>query len=125
MPTIAVIPITMPSTVNPERILLVRTVSNAITTTSLNRSRRAAVLTLFAPQRFNWIQARRPRRRIQAEEESHECGDADAECHRPHFDRGRNGRRLRNRQRDGAAEDGADDAAKHREDDRLCEHLRH
>ena len=35
MPTIDVMPMTTPRTVNPERILLVRTVSNAIETTSL------------------------------------------------------------------------------------------
>ena len=35
MPTIEVIPMTTPSTVRPERILFVRTVSNAIETTSV------------------------------------------------------------------------------------------
>jgi hypothetical protein len=45
MPTIDVMPMTTPSTVNPERILLVRSVSNAITATSRHSPRLMALLT--------------------------------------------------------------------------------
>ena len=44
MPTIDVMPMTTPSTVSPERILLVRTVSNAIATTSLTRPSRMVAI---------------------------------------------------------------------------------
>src|SRR5262249_17425894 len=43
MPTIDVMPMTTPSTVSAERILLPRTVSNAIATTSLIREERMAI----------------------------------------------------------------------------------
>ena len=43
MPTIDVMPMTTPRTVNPERSLLVRTVSNAIAITSQNSARRIAI----------------------------------------------------------------------------------
>jgi hypothetical protein len=44
MPTSAVIPMTMPSTVSAERSLLVRTVVNAITTISSSRPARIAII---------------------------------------------------------------------------------
>src|SRR5262252_7114224 len=85
MPTIAVMPITMPSTVNPERILFVRTVSNAITMTSLNRSRRADM-------RYSRLSA--------------SMGSSRAA-------------------RNAGYEYCSNDAAKHRQHNRLGEHLRH
>ena len=44
IPTIDVMPMTTPSTVNPERILLLRTVSSAMTMTSANRPARIAII---------------------------------------------------------------------------------
>src|SRR5262245_60573046 len=124
MPTMAVMPITMPSTVSPERILLVRTVSNAIPMTSLKRSMRADT-SLLPPQRFDGIEASGARCRIKPEEQSDKGRDADAEGHRPRLDGRRNRRRLGDDERDGRAENGAYDAAEHRQHHGFREHLRH
>src|SRR5438105_3852833 len=102
IPTIDVIPITTPRTVSPERILLPRTVSRAMLTTS-GRSVKRTIS--FPPQGLNRIEARRPHRRIQAEEQSDERRDADAERDRPCFDRRGDRREPRDGQRDGDAQD--------------------
>src|SRR6516165_9202262 len=88
MPTMAVMPMTIPRTVNPERILFVRTVSNAMAMTSLSRSTRMAMAParLLPSQGFDRIQSGCPRCRVQTEEEPDERGDADAERAGPHLD---------------------------------------
>src|SRR5262245_35847890 len=114
MPTIDVMPMTTPSTVSAERILLVRTVSNAITITSLKRPTRIAMISVpsaryptchestrarrtpsLSPQRFNRIEPRGAHRRIQTEEQPDDGRDADAEDDRPDFDGRRNRRQVR------------------------------
>src|SRR5476649_2004759 len=82
---IDVMPMTTPSTVSTDRILLPRTVSKAITTTSLIRPTLIA-RRLFLPERFDRIERGGAHRRIQAEDEADKRGDADAERDRPHFD---------------------------------------
>ena len=63
MPTIDVIPMTTPSTVSAERILLVRRVWNDITKISdSSPARRPAIIRLLAPQGFNRVQFRRAHR---------------------------------------------------------------
>src|SRR5580704_8719519 len=104
MPTIEVMPMTTPSTVSAERILLPRTVSNAIDTTSPKRLMRNAMRPAsFPPQRLDRIEPRGPHRRIQAEEQPDERGDADAERDRPDLDRRRDRRERRDRERDDGA----------------------
>ena len=86
MPTIDVMPITTPSTVSAERILLVRTVSNAIAMTSPKRVDADighCALSHSRLQRLDRIEARRAHGRIQTEEQADQRGDADAERHRP------------------------------------------
>src|SRR5712692_8987349 len=108
MPTIDVMPMTTPRTVRPERNLFVRTVSNAIVTTSQRSPNRIAIKILnaqvercsFPPQRLDRIQARGPARGIQAEEQSHRRRDADAERDRPDFDGCRDRRKRRDCERD-------------------------
>src|SRR5712692_1645561 len=105
IPTIDVIPMTTPSTVSAERILLPRTVSNAIDTTSPKRLTRNAIRPAsFPSQRFDRIEARGPHRRIQAEKQPDERGDADAERDRPDLDRRRDRCERRDRERDDGAE---------------------
>ena len=80
MPTIDVMPMTTPRTVSPERSLFVRTVSNAIVTTSQSSPRRIAIsLASFPSEGLDRIQPRRPARGIEAEEQPDERRDADAE----------------------------------------------
>src|SRR5207247_882884 len=118
MPTMAVMPMTMPSTVRPERILLVRTVSKAMPTTSLTSPRRMTAIyritASFPSQRFDGVERRRAGRGVEAEEQPDQRRDADAERHRPDFDRCGNRRERRHRERNGTTEDGADDAAEYR-----------
>src|SRR5262245_4925588 len=110
-------PMTTPRTVKAERILFVRTVSKAIATTSANRPNRNA--TSLSPQRFDGIQPRRAHGGVDAEEQADERRNPDAERHRPDFHGRRDRRELRDRHRDGDAEDGPDDAAEHRQHDRF------
>src|SRR5436305_1499277 len=119
MPTIEVMPITTPSTVRKERILLPRTVSNAMTTTSLIRPIRIAITRTYHSQHLERIEIGRLHRRVEAEEQADERGDRDAERHRPELDRRRNRRKRGDRERDGGAEHRPDDAAEHRQHDRL------
>src|SRR5476651_6996 len=115
-----VMPMTTPSTVSAERSLLPRTVSNAITTTSLMRPARIAISVVsFPPQRFDRLETRGLHRRVQAEKEADQRGNPDAEHDRPGFDRRRNRRERRNRGRDRGAEERADDAAEHRQHHRF------
>src|SRR5688500_18188781 len=114
MPTIEVMPITTPSTVSPERILFVRTVSNAMAMTSANRL--ALIFeTSLSPQSLDRIQPGGPRRRIQSEEQPDDAGDADAEGNRPCLDGGRNRGQRRDHHGDRRAEEGADHAAERRQ----------
>src|SRR5262245_32720982 len=118
IPTIAVMPMTTPRMVSPERILFVRSVSNAIQTTSRSNP-------LFTAQGLDWIERRRARCRIRAEEQADAGGDADAEHDRPRLEAG--GQRCQRRYagRGQETERDADHAAKRREGDRLSQHLRH
>src|SRR4051812_45939521 len=110
MPTIEVMPITTPSTVSAERILLPRTVSNAIATTSLISPTRIAISRpSFLSQRLDRIEGGGAHRRIQAEDQADQRGDADAEPDRPHFDR----RRDRRKRGDGDGDRGAQHGAEH------------
>ena len=71
MPTIDVMPITTPSTVSAERILLLRSVSSAIA--AVSRSSASCLHAgrwSFAPQRFDRIEHGRAPRRIPAEEQA-------------------------------------------------------
>ena len=70
MPTIEVMPITTPSTVSAERILLVRSVSNAMPTISRSSPARSPAIAYSRRKRFDRIELGRPHRRIQAEEQS-------------------------------------------------------
>src|SRR5687768_7354551 len=78
MPTIEVMPMTTPSTVSAERSLLARSVSSAIRMTS-------PINPLFTAERLNWIERGGAGRRIRAEEQSDDRGDADAHHDRPDF----------------------------------------
>src|SRR5690349_12147871 len=100
IPTIDVMPITTPSTVNPERILLLRTVSSAIVMTSPTSPMRIAISASFLPQRFDRIEPRGARRRIQAKEETDQGRHPDAQGDRPDFDRRRHRGEGGDRQRD-------------------------
>src|SRR5690242_11792102 len=117
IPTMAVMPITTPRMVSPERSLLPRKVSSAMLTTSPARL-------LFTAQRLDRIQRRRARGRIDPEEQSDAGGDADAEHHRPRLEP----RRQRRDGRDGEGgqepQRDADDAAEDRQRHRFGEHLR-
>src|ERR1051325_3050670 len=125
MPTIDVMPMTTPSTVSADRILLVRMVSTAMTTTSQRSARRRVIIRpSFPPEGFDGVQPRGAHRRIQPEEQSDRRGDVDAERNRPGLDRRRNRRERRNQRRDQSAEQRADDAAEYREHDRFGENLR-
>src|SRR3954469_18520510 len=85
MPTIEVIPMTTPSTVSAERILLVRSVSIDITTISDSSPLRTAGIIRFsfphapllAAQRLDRIQLRGAHRGIHPEEQPDHGGDAD------------------------------------------------
>src|SRR5688500_3497766 len=110
IPTIDVMPMTTPSTVNAERILLVRSVSNAIPKISVNSPLRRPAM-LFAPQRFDGIQPGGADRRVEPEEQPDHGGDADADHHRPGLDGGRQRRQLADDLREYEAEQRADDAA--------------
>src|SRR3954471_22989806 len=82
IPTIDVMPMTTPSTVSADRILLVRSVSKAIPTISESRPVRMAAM-LLAPQGFDRIQLGRAHRRVQSKEQADDRGDADAHDDRP------------------------------------------
>src|SRR5439155_1738090 len=115
IPTIEVIPMTTPSTVSADRILLVRTVSNAMMSTSRKRASRMAIA-LFLPQRFDRIETRGARGRVEPEEQSDQRRNPDAERHRPSLDGGRHRCERRDGERNRRAEQRADDPAEHRED---------
>src|SRR6187397_2489901 len=78
IPTIDVMPMTTPSTVSAERILLARRVSNDMTMIS-DRSPVRTVFMSFAPQRLDGVEFRRAHGRVETEEQSYERGDPDAE----------------------------------------------
>src|SRR5687767_1699606 len=97
IPTIDVIPMTMPSTVSADRILLTLNVSRAIAAVSLNSAKRAISVDigLLASQSLDWIQHRCASSWIPAEEQSDEGGNHHTDDYRPglHFRRNRSGRR--------------------------------
>src|SRR5262245_61358720 len=118
MPTIAVMPITTPSTVSADRIMLTRSVSAAMTTTSRIRPARTGItVPSFPPERFDRVEARRAHRRIETEEESDERRDADSERHGPRLDGGRHRCEGRDEQGKPAAQRRPDHAAEQGEDD--------
>src|ERR1041385_1338726 len=124
MPTIEVMPITMPSTVSPDRSLFVRTVASAMLMTS-----RARVSLMPGPllttERFDRIQPGGAHGRIQTEEQADDGGDADADGDGPRLDLRRNRRQRGNRRRDRRSEQRARDPAERRQRDRFRQHLRH
>src|SRR3954465_515709 len=89
--TIEVMPMTTPSTVRPERILLTRTVSNAMTTTSFRSPTRMVRGALFTAQRLNGIESCGAVCGIESEEQSHQRRDPYPERHRPDLNRGGHG----------------------------------
>src|SRR6185503_9385190 len=82
IPTIAVMPITTPRMVSPDRSLLLRRVSSAMRTTSPARL-------LFTAECLDGIQRRGARRGVEPEEQPDAGRDADAEHHRPRLEPGR------------------------------------
>src|SRR5678815_5631295 len=88
MPTIDVMPMTTPRMVNAERILLVRSVSNAITATSRHNPR---LMPLLTSQRLDRVERCCPVRRPGPEEQADGGGDADAEHDGPQLETGRQG----------------------------------
>src|SRR5690349_11715394 len=102
IPTIDVMPMTTPSTVSAERILLARSVSHDMTKISdRSPARTPAIMrsswihaALLAPQGLDRIEPGRPHGRVHAEEEADHRRDADADCHRPDLDRRRQRRHL-------------------------------
>src|SRR5579862_6538101 len=110
MPTIDMMPMTMPSTVSAERILLARSVSHDIARISENNPLRM----LFPPQRFDGIERRRARGRVQAERQADEGRDRDAEHHRPRLDNRRQRADHADQLGHAEAEGRARDAAKRR-----------
>src|SRR3954464_9758222 len=91
MPTIEVMPMTTPSTVSAERILLVRSVSIDIDTISPSSPARIVAIRgrpILPPQCFDRIQPGGGHGRVEPEEQSDEGGDADADQHRPELHRG-------------------------------------
>ena len=80
---------------------------------------------LLTAKGLDGVQLRGARGWVQSEEQSDQCGDADAQGDRPHLDAGGNGREGRDGRRDARAEHRADDAAEQGQDDGLGEHLRH
>ena len=86
MPTIEVTPITTPSTVSAERILLLRSVSNAIAAVSPSSANcfvNGDIGLSPRRKRFDRIEHRRAARRHPAEEQADRGGDGHAERHRP------------------------------------------
>src|SRR5919197_893989 len=116
MPTIDVMPMTTPSTVSAERILLARSVSHDMTMIS-DSSPVRTVFMLFAPQGFNRIEFRRAHRRVEAEEEADERRDADPERDRPRLHRRGQRRQLADDDRENEPEAGAEHAAEGRQRD--------
>ena len=124
MPTIEVMPMTTPSTVNAERILLDRNVSTAMPTISRRIGRSADLPVAYSlRKRFDRVELRRPHRRIEPEEQSDERGNADSHRDRPDLHRGGQGRHFADRQCQGEPEDDANHASQDRERDRLGEDL--
>src|SRR2546423_11587941 len=85
-----------------------------------------AVLPLFVTKRLDRMQARRPHRRIEAEDDADRHGHADRDRDRARGDRDgdvRRGRDLMDHHRDAPAEQDAEDAADPGEADRLDEEL--
>src|SRR5438105_1880787 len=119
MPTMEVMPMTTPSTVSPERILLVRRVSIDITTISDSSPLRSAAIipasllesALLAPEGLDRVELRRPHRRIEAEEETNHRRDADTGHDRPHLHGGGQWRQLADDLREDKSEQRAHDAA--------------
>src|SRR5688572_32894458 len=104
MPTIDVMPMTTPSTVSPERILLVRRVSSAMRRTSPSRP-------LLTSERLDGVERRGARGGVCAEEQADGGRNADTEQYRPEFQRRRQGRHRGEEHREREPEENADDAA--------------
>ena len=80
IPTIDVMPMTMPSTVRPDRILLVRSVSTDITKISLNSPQR---MLLFLPKSFDGVKRGGAHGRVETKRQAHHGGDRYPEDDRP------------------------------------------
>src|SRR6266542_1865490 len=124
IPTIEVMPMTTPSTVSAERILLVRSVSNDITKISDSSPVRTPAIysrlicysaPLLAAQGLDRIELRRAHRRVEAEEQADQGRDADADRDRPRLHRRGQRRHLADPQREQEAEEGADEPAERRQ----------
>src|SRR5512134_3793207 len=108
MPTIDVMPMTTPSTVSPERILLERRVSSAMRRTSPNSP-------LLTSERLDGVERRCARGGIGAEEQANGGRNPHTEHHRPEFQRRRQGRQRGEEHREREPEEDADDAAERRQ----------
>src|SRR5437899_6704034 len=113
------IPMTTPRMVSPERRLLARSWSTAIS----QPSRMAWRVMLFGAQRFDRIEGCRPVRGVDAEPDAH--ADAEAERHgdRPSCHAGGQGGRDLDERGQGASGEETRDAAEQREHGRLREEL--
>src|SRR5687767_7720699 len=102
IPTIDVMPITIPSTVRPERSLLARSVSSA--RIAVSPSSAMLEVYLLTAQRLNGIEPGGAARRIPPKEQSDKCGDANTNGDRPRLYGGRQWRYGRDRRRRERAE---------------------
>src|SRR5207247_3066806 len=113
-----VTPITMPSTVSADRALRVRSVSSATERFSkISRSRS----TLVRPQCDHWIEARRPYRRVDSEEDPDGRAQHNPEQRHPDLHRRRKGGERAQSQRTAEADRDADQPARHALQYTLCQ----
>src|SRR5687768_7841304 len=103
MPTIDVMPMTTPSTVSPERILLLRRVSSAMRRTSPSSP-------LLTSERLDGIERRGARGGVGAKEQADGGRNAHTEHHRPEFQHRRQGRQRGQEHREREPENDADDS---------------
>src|SRR5881396_1090893 len=113
------IPMTTPRMVSPERSLLTRSWSTAISQPSRMEWRAM----LLGAQRVDRVEARGPVRRVDAEHDPHTDAEAQRHGHRPGRHAGGQGRRELDQRGERAAGEEARNAAEEREDGRLREKL--
>src|SRR4051794_24717815 len=118
IPTIEVMPITTPSTVSPDRILLPRSVSNAMRQTSPSSP-------LFTAERLDWIQPGRARRGIGPKEQADCSRDADPQQDGPELEFGRQRREAGDGLCGEEPQADANQPAERRQRHRLRQDLRH
>src|SRR6059036_2269565 len=113
------IPMTTPRMVSPERSLLTRSWSIAITQPSRMEWRAM----LLGAQRFDRVEARRPMRGVDAEHDAHADSQAQGHGHRPRRHAGGQGGRDLDQRGERAAGEQPGDAAEQRKDGRLRQEL--